>query len=311
MGYKDPKGHSVIDYDAAYLIKLPGTFTFATLPTGGNLKAGLTAYCSDLNSGGGGTALYNGTSWAPFLSSTSGGLTPGGLPNVLFQWGVPVIAPSSCTMGANGAFTAMTAVPAGFVGNCWLILPAGYVTAAQLAGVFAATLSSTTAGTIFNNTLASGAPTLANFPASLTPFVATAGTGTQISTIQAAITLTIPANSFGADGAMEFRLRCFFTNNADVKTVTATLGASTFIGAALASDAVAQVIRTIQNVGATNRQICFNALPSNDIGGGANALNSFSLDTTTALTLVISMTLATVTDYGGFYGGSVLSYFAP
>src|ERR1700719_4400043 len=49
-GYCDgvPKGESVSDVAISNCVKLPGTFTFATLPNSTSIKIGTTAYTSDL-----------------------------------------------------------------------------------------------------------------------------------------------------------------------------------------------------------------------------------------------------------------------
>lgn len=64
-----PKGESVSDVAVSNCVKLPGTFTFATLPNSTSIKVGTTAYTSDQ-----GEVVFTTTGW----SAVSSGGAPGG-----------------------------------------------------------------------------------------------------------------------------------------------------------------------------------------------------------------------------------------
>src|SRR5579859_1785192 len=86
--------------------------------------------------------------------------------------GIPFIVANTGTMGNNGALTLGTALPSTYA-NAYVYLPANAISAGSAAGWYFCQFSSTTVGTVFNNTYSSGTPQI---PAALVSF-ATTGPG--------------------------------------------------------------------------------------------------------------------------------------
>lgn len=102
------------------------------------------------------------------------GGTPARIPYILAQCNVPIgIAPTG-TMAANGAITLGTALNTTYSGGLWLYLPAGAAYAGSLAGFYWTVMSSTTLGTVYNNTYTPGTDPV-DIPASPTAISAWAG----------------------------------------------------------------------------------------------------------------------------------------
>jgi len=84
---------------------------------------------------------------------------PNGVPIILAQSAIPMILPSSGTMGANGSLTGLTALPYSvFPQPCFMYFPAGKVFSGSPAGMYYAILTSATAATVYNNMYTSGLP---------------------------------------------------------------------------------------------------------------------------------------------------------
>lgn len=88
----------------------------------------------------------------------------------LFQLGgLPIGKPPTHTMGNNGALTLGTALNFAFP-ECYMYFAANQIATGVPAGLYYVTMSSTTVGTVYNNTYTSGVPST---PAVLVPFVTT------------------------------------------------------------------------------------------------------------------------------------------
>jgi len=128
--------------------------------------------------------------------------------NPLYHGTLPMVVPSNYTMGDNGAISGIAAFTATFSSGCYMYLPANGIYAGSAAGLYYCIMSSTTAGTVYNNTYTSGVPTA---PESPTPFVTT-GPGAVVQTsgvILPLLTLTLPAKSLGTNGYALARGRSF------------------------------------------------------------------------------------------------------
>src|ERR1700693_852831 len=88
----------------------------------------------------------------------------------VIQNAIPMILPSSGTIGNNGALSALTALPTIYA-NAYLYFPAGAIVAGSLAGLYYCIMSSTTAGTIYNNTYDTTLGVMPTIPANPVPFV--------------------------------------------------------------------------------------------------------------------------------------------
>lgn len=109
----------------------------------------------------------------------------------------------------------------------------------------------------------------------------------------ALLTLSIPAGSMGANGWLQISSTWGFSGANSTRTPRIRLGGiagTAFFAVANASTINSHGdIRRIHNRNATNSQVCFNlASASGGVGASSGAIVTGSLDTTTALDLVLS-----------------------
>lgn len=231
------------------------------------------------------------------------GMTVGGwpmaplarVPQILGQSHIPFVLPSSGTMGNNGALSAITALPTTYA-NAYLWCPANAISAGSAAGWYYTQMSSTTAGTVFNNTYTSG--TLA-IPGTPTPFVTTgpgAYTQTTGSNI-AAYTLAIAGNAIGANGSVFIQALKTLPNTSGNKILTLNYGSYAFATQTVNSGSLSvSHVGGFSNRGVTNAQVPLsNAVAT--IGGNAAAAVFGAIDSTTSQNLIVYEQLATATDY--------------
>jgi hypothetical protein len=224
--------------------------------------------------------------------------------SLVSQWGVPVIVPSSGSIGNNGALTGITALPTTFA-NCWMSFPTNAIFAGSAAGVYFVQMSSTTAGTIFNNTLSSGAPYI---PASPTPFVTTGpGAYAQSTSAQDLVSIPILGGSMGANGAIKHKAAWLTPNNAASKQTQVKFGGAVAATYSPASQNWLGVERTLRNMGVTNQQIVIAAATSvsSDVGALGAAASFLSVNTANNQNLVFSGLISAATDYIVLVGATV------
>lgn len=183
--------------------------------------------------------------------------------NLLYNWPtrqklgqshIPFVYPSSGTMGNNGAFSAIAAVGTAYP-NAYCYFPANAIAAGVAAGWRYCSFSSTTAGTVFNNSYTSGTPTI---PASPTSFATTGpGAYTQTtSTFISAYNFTIPGNYIGPNGTVIMSSYGYGTSSANNKNQLWQFGGS-FNFSQLTNTSAGRVEAAetgFQNMGVTNRQ---------------------------------------------------------
>ena len=122
------------------------------------------------------------------------------------------------------------------------------------------------------------------------PFVLTGSTsGVTLATI------TIPAGLIGANGKLKIYPLWSTTNNANVKTLRATLGGSTCTTMTSQSVSNNSGLVIIRNTNSESAQKCSSGLVAG-IGSSFGSIASTTVDTTAATTLVISGQLAVGTD---------------
>jgi hypothetical protein len=222
--------------------------------------------------------------------------TPGALSAVIqAQLGVPFIIPSSGSMANNGAITLTTALPITY-SNCYLYLPASAISAGSTAGWYFAQMSSTTVGTVFNNTYSSGKPTI---PASPTAFVTTGpGAYTQVVTEQTAHSITIPGGSLGSQGRIKAYALMSCPNNANNKTLQIKYGGTSFVSQTITTNLSTRIEGIIINVTASSQ-----IFPTNTsgiaIGTGQSgvAVTTGSVNSASDQTLTTTVQLAAATDF--------------
>lgn len=203
-----------------------------------------------------------------------------------------VIAPTG-TMANNGAITLGTALPATYA-SCYLNLPANAIQAGSSAGWYFCQMSSTTAGTVFNNTYSSGTPSI---PSSPTAFVSTGpGAYTGVTTAQTGPQITIPAGSMGQNGVLRATHFWSTPNNANNKTLNLTVGGTSFYSAVVTTFANNAIQTDIFNRGSQAIQIS-PAQGSAGVAQGAGALTFSAVNFANAQTAAFIGTLAVATDF--------------
>lgn len=214
------------------------------------------------------------------------------------QTAIPVGIAGTGSMGANGALTLGTALVASppYTAGCYFFFPAGAVFSGSAAGFYFTKMSSTTAGTVFNNTYAaaSGAPSIPANPLA----VVDAGPGayTGVTTIQTGLQFTVPANALGNNGALQFEQLFTYTNSAGTKTFTTTWGGTNILTTGTSTTQFVYQTRSIVNRGVTNLQILPPTAIFNMGNSSGSTIATTAVDTTVSSTVACVMTLGTATD---------------
>jgi len=148
--------------------------------------------------------------------------TVAGVPYVLTTPGAPVLITPSGTMAANGAVTFDTAIVLSSGGpitdGLWAYFPAGAVYAGSAAGFYWMTMSSTTAGTVYDTMYEPGV-TSGERPSSPTA-ISAAGPGAytgETATIVVA-SATLPGGALGLNGSLRVTQAVAANNSANNKT---------------------------------------------------------------------------------------------
>lgn len=213
-------------------------------------------------------------------------------PAIISQSGFPMILPSSGTIGNNGALSALTALPTIYA-NCYMYFPVNAIAAGVAAGMYYVVMSSTTAGTIYNNTYTSGH---AEPPAIPTPFVTT-GPGAYTQTTGAPITLcatTLPGGSMGIDGQLFIYPVWSHPNNANSKIEAVLLGGTTAASWTQTTSVQGSYCLRIANRGSHSSQV---VVPNAAFGTPTTALTYLTKDTSADLAITRTGQLAVATDY--------------
>jgi len=220
-------------------------------------------------------------------------------PQILFQFALPFVLPPSGSAANNGVVTLGSALNVQYA-NCYMYFPLGALYASSPAGWYFAQMSSTTVATVFANTYVSGVPQI---PAVPTPLVVTGpGAYTQVTTLVATFSLTIPANAMGPNGALRITEMISQINNTNTRSFGITFGGQSIEGAANAS-AGSTVITTriVRNRGVTNSQVILSGGGVGTSGLLGVAVAQLSVDTTQPVTIAGSLTLTTIaTDWQVF-----------
>lgn len=225
-------------------------------------------------------------------------IVDGYAPYTLSQSAVPFIMPSSGSMGNNGALTMTTALPNAYLGGGFIYLPANAISVGSAAGWYWYVGTTTTTGTVYNNTYTSG-PVKQSIPSTPTAFVTTGpGAYTQSTSVTADFDgpkITVPANSIGANGSLELYSLFTVPNNANTKPVAIKESGSTLsTSSGLASVAGQKFWWTFEN--RNNPAI---NLGQSGVGALVSGNSSLFFTRNTALDTVwnFSFALGTATDY--------------
>lgn len=278
---------------------------------GGQLITGTAAYAAAFQSSteldisvNGGTSIN--------AAVTSTGIKANGsyVPTTICQTAIPVGIPSSGTIGNNGALSAITALPTTFA-HIYLYFPADAISAGSAAGFYYTIMSSTTAGTIYNNTYTSGVPTI---PGSPTAF-STTGPGAYTQTTATTLSLascTIPANAMGPNGSISIDPLWSISGSTNARTPGVYFDGTLAVGypanATSANIAITQ-LATIFNRGVTNSQL------GKHFSNGVNSSPVFpiytSIDTTQAKAITLTGAIAVATDFIILEGYSLVVKYGP
>lgn len=218
---------------------------------------------------------------------------------ILMQGGLTVGIPSSGSIGNNGALSGIAALDATYSGGIYLYFPANAIFAGSAAGLYYCVMSSTTAGTIYNNTYTGGVPTA---PASPTPFASTGpGAYTQTTGEITLSTQTVPGGIMGINGALRVNAKIPVSASVNAKTVNVKLSTTTLLNGTTSTGTVNHFRfqhGLISNLGSASRQM---GEPGGAFGG-ANGVNSGgstfgAVNTAADQSLTVTGTLGAATEY--------------
>ena len=222
---------------------------------------------------------------------------------ILSQSAIPFIKSSSGTMGNNGAVSAMTALPRIISGGAYLYLPAGAIAAGVPASAdwYWFVASSTTAGTVYNQTYANNKDSVGTprIPSANTAF-ATTGPGAYVGATGAVTTvsLTLPANSMGINGHVSIDAALSFNNSAGTKADAVLFGAQSASGLTLTTQLSAFHSAHIVNRGVANIQSMSRlAGHSQSVGTGSARASDTTVNTAAAVTISVTVDCNTATDH--------------
>lgn len=212
-------------------------------------------------------------------------------PYKVASWAVPSgIAPSG-TMADNGAVTLGTALLLTYSGGIWLYFPANAIQAGSAAGLYWTVMSSTTVGTVYNNTL-NGATEVPYYVSSPTAFVTTGpGAFTGVETEVQLGTVTIPANTMGPNGQVVVLTGWEYTNSASTKTPRVRFGGTSgteYLTDGLTTTQTYQHYLSIRNRGVTNKQVGHSTQVNTSFNHATSTAAVSTVDTTADVLVVIS-----------------------
>ena len=218
-------------------------------------------------------------------------------PRVVYKQGLPMVYAATGTMtgspNGDGNFTLGTALTGVQPGRCLIYLPANAVVAAgSAAGWYFATMSSTTAGIVVDTTPYTPSSTPPAWPSSPTA-PTTAQNWTSDTGEITAVSFSVPANSLGANGILDFGwFQLHQTNNANAKSIKVSFGALASAAQSAASLATTNYHARVANAGTANNML-ISGIGTN-IGTGT-VVNG-TVDTTSAVTTTLNLSKGTATD---------------
>jgi len=203
-GLEATSGHNCLQIDNSGYITNTGSScgstssTWATLPACTSALNGVIYRVTDV--------ADTGSNWNCLYSSHEASwqwVPVGGNVNLAVS-GIAFGIPSSGSVGNNGALSLTTAFPRIFSNGIYLYFPTGAIYSGSAAGLYWTVMSSTTAGTIYNNVYSPSTTTVPSPVTSRTAF-STTGPGAYSQTTATSIALasfTIPANLMGTRGEL-------------------------------------------------------------------------------------------------------------
>lgn len=217
----------------------------------------------------------------------------------ILRLGAPLILVSSGSFANNGALSGITAIQSAYA-QAWVGLPAGAIFAGSLAGTYLCKFSSTSAGQVFQDQ-----PTVVNgvvqFPASPTPWVCTGpGAFTQATAAGIAmLSFTIPGFTVSQSGSFSIRALVGYNNSAGTKTFGISINGTNQIQVAGSTTAQTGILHDVVSRGVPSSLVSQPA-SATGLGAGAAVPLLTAADLTAVQSWVLSINLATATDYGQF-----------
>lgn len=228
----------------------------------------------------------------------------GNVPYPILQCGVPVgIAPSG-TMAANGAVTLGTALNTTYSSGIWLYFASGAVYAGSSAGFFWTVMSSTTVGTVYDNTYVPGSTSF-DIPASPTA-ISAAGPGafTGVTTEITALSVTVPGGALGNHGQLHYSCFVGGPNNANNKADVIRFDGTQAGGIGTFINNLGRIERVeIRNMGQPDKQHSTNWVTA---GSGGTSGIFLSVDTASDAAFTQTLQLSVATDYLILQGAHIL-----
>lgn len=241
------------------------------------------------------TAVQKGDGVGGLTSAVSG--VDYGAP-ILFQNSVEILIPPTGSIANNGALTLGTALAQTLSDGCWMSFPPGAIATSiptSSSILYWVVMSSTTLGTIFNNTYTPGT-NLPLPPVSPTAFATTGpGAYTQVTASIALAKPTVPGNVMGNNGSIALQVWMRSNNSAGAKILNSQFGvaaAGFSINETTQTQTTASVV--IYNKGNPKKQKCN---PAGIIVSGNSSTQTFSTDTTVAQSLSVLGQIAVATDW--------------
>lgn len=213
------------------------------------------------------------------------------IPYLFEQTNLPMILPSSGSIGNNGTLTLTTALDTTYAA-CYMFIPANAIEAGSAAGMYFVQMSSTTDGTIYNNIYTSGKPSSPVIP---TAFVTTGpGAYTQSTSEQTLLALTLPGSSLGSNGSLFVFPHYALSNTGNTKTNRLKLGGVNLGSSSLTASGQSLIPFSVRN----------KASQSSNAGSGPSGLTAVPAGATHAAVntdidqdLLVTAQLANAADY--------------
>lgn len=183
-------------------------------------------------------------------ASTSQGASANLLtPYIIAKSAIPFIWLSTGSIAANGAISAITALPRAYP-RAYCYFPANALATSIAAGWRYCTFSTTTAGVAFLDTYTSGVPVIPSSPTAVTDGK---GAYTGVTSETAGQTIAMPALAANDAFLFEFDIEC--SNTANAKSIKTRYGSTDFATSTTTSTPGARVWTEIANMGNVSNQI--------------------------------------------------------
>lgn len=218
------------------------------------------------------------------------------VPYVVEQWAVASGVAPSGVVGNNGALTLGTALPRTYSAGIYLYFPADAIYAGSAAGSYWCVMSSTTAGTIYQETL-SGIPSYVAAPTSWV----TTGPGAFVgSTAEISLaSYSLAGNSLGNNGGYSSVQGWSTSNSASNKEIRIKYGGGNIYQiTTITTSQSASHMAQFRNRGVSGEQICGSALAAaGGLGTSSANIGSLSVNSSTNQTVLYTGKTSLATDY--------------